>query len=167
MSIHFTQRLTQGYAGTKTYITSNCSLFYCNHKASKFKGIGSRLCEHHQSLLREYGGPARMDRPYTFHKKRICDICSHNPWKHPMVKKIKDELIRDRVAWGMLIVDHIHTQRDGGKHTECNVQTLCLDCNLIKSTLAGDMVPKKLYKNEEDYNEVLNTLKPHYDKVFG
>lgn len=167
MSIHFTQRLKQGYAGTKTHISIKCRLPYCNKLASKYKGKGSYLCEHHQSLLREYGGPARSDRPWTFHKKKCCDVCGHNPWKHPMVKKIKDELIRDRVAWGMLIVDHIETQRDGGEHHEENTQTLCLDCNLIKSMLAGDMVPRKLYKNQSDYDKIIETLKPHYDKVFG
>jgi 5-methylcytosine-specific restriction endonuclease McrA len=167
MSIHFTQRLKQGYSGTKTRINIKCRLSFCDEHASKYKGKGSYLCEHHQSLLREYGGPARTDRPWTFHKKKICESCGHDPWEHPMVKKISDELIRDRVAWGMLIVDHIHTQRDGGEHIKDNVQTLCLDCNLIKSTLAGDMVPKKLYKNEKQYNKVLQTLKPHYEKVFG
>jgi len=167
MSKHFFQRYIQGYAGIKTSITATCSLPYCNENSSKYKGKGSRLCEQHQSLLREYGGPARTDRPWTFHKKKQCDICNHNPWEHPKVKLIDDELIRDRVAWGMLIVDHIETQRDGGSHCDENTQTLCLDCDMIKSTLAGDMVPKKLYKNEDDYYSVLTQLKPHYKKVFG
>lgn len=167
MSQHFFQRYIQGYAGIKTSITATCSLPYCNENSSKYKGRGSRLCEQHQSLLREYGGPARTDRPWTFHKKKQCDICNHNPWEHPKVKLIEDELIRDRVAWGMLFVDHIETQRDGGTHCDQNTQTLCLDCNMIKSTLAGDMVPKKLYKNKDDYYNVLTQLKPHYKKVFG
>ena len=167
MSQHFFQRYIQGYAGIKTSITATCSLPYCNENSSKYKGRGSRLCEQHQSLLREYGGPARTDRPWTFHKKKQCDICNHNPWEHPKVKLIDDELIRDRVAWGMLFVDHIETQRDGGSHCDQNTQTLCLDCNMIKSTLAGDMIPKKLYKNKDDYYNVLTQLKPHYKKVFG
>jgi len=84
-----------------------------------------------------------------------------------MVKKIDDDLIRDRVAWGMLIVDHIHTQRDGGNDRPENCQTLCLDCNQIKSTLACDTMPKKLYKNEADYNDIVNRLRPHYENLFG
>jgi len=118
-------------------------------------------------MLREYGGPARTDRPWTFNKKRTCECCGHNPWKHPMVKKIDDDLIRDRVAWGMLIVDHIHTQRDGGNNRPENCQTLCLDCNQIKSTLACDTMPKKLYKNESDYTNIVNQLRPYYKKLFG
>ena len=37
---------------------------------------------------------------------------------------------------------------------------------MIKSTLAGDLVPKKLYKDEKEYYSVLERLKPHYKKVF-
>ena len=167
MSRHFFERYKQGYAGIKNTITTTCTLPYCNERSSKYKGAGSRLCEYHQSLLREYGGPARMDRPYTFHKKQQCEICGHDPWQHPKVKLIEDDLIRDRVAWGMLFVDHIETRRDGGGHCDQNTQTLCLDCNVIKSTLAGDLVPKKLYKDENEYNKVLEQLKPHYNKVFN
>ena len=104
---------------------------------------------------------------WTFNKKKYCELCGHNPWEHPKVKLIDDELIKDRVAWGMLFVDHIETQRDGGSHCDQNTQTLCLDCNMIKSTLAGDMVPKKLYKDKKEYYKVLERLKPHYNKVFN
>lgn len=167
MSKHFFERHTLGFKGTKKTVTTKCTLPYCNEWSSDFKGPGSRLCEEHQVLLREYGGPARLDRPWTFHKKKYCELCGHNPWEHPKVKLIDDELIRDRVAWGMLFVDHIETQRDGGSHCDQNTQTLCLDCNMIKSTLAGDMVPKKLYKDEKEYYSVLERLKPFYDKVFS
>jgi 5-methylcytosine-specific restriction endonuclease McrA len=175
MSKHFFERLEPGYAGEKSPATMKwyerdnitCDLEFCSEQKTKYKGRGSNLCEHHQSLLREYGGPARQDRPWTFHKKKTCECCGHNPWKHPMVKKIKDKLVRDRVANGMLIVDHIHTQRDGGGHGPENVQTLCLDCNQIKSTLAGDTMPKKLYNDEQDYYDTLEKLKPYYDALFG
>mgnify|MGYP003951230721 FL=1 len=179
MSKYFFERLEQGYAGEKDlkiYFTNGdvhdkarkkCSVSYCNNVETKYKGVGSTLCETHQARLREYGGPARMDRPWTFNKKRCCDLCGHDPWKHPKVKLIDDELIRDRVAWGMLFVDHIETQRDGGSHCDQNTQTLCLDCNMIKSTLAGDMVPKKLYKDENEYHSVLERLEPHFNKVFN
>ena len=167
MSKYFFTRHKQGYQGIKKSVSTTCSLPYCNDTSSVYKGAGSRLCEHHQSLLREYGGPARQDRPWTFNKKRSCELCGHDPWKHPKVRLIDNELIRDRVAWGMLFVDHIETQRDGGSHCDSNTQTLCLDCNMIKSTLAGDMVPKKLYKNIKEYNSVLRRLRPHYQKVFG
>lgn len=167
MSRYFFQRFEQGYAGVKKTVSTKCSLPYCNETSSKYKGAGSRLCEHHQSLLREYGGPGRMDRPYTMHKKKVCECCGHDPWQHPMVKQIDDELVRDRVAWGMLIVDHIHTQRDGGCDSEENVQTLCLDCNQIKTTLACDSMPKALYNDEKEYYSIIERLHPHYEKLFG
>jgi 5-methylcytosine-specific restriction endonuclease McrA len=67
----------------------------------------------------------------------------------------------------MLIVDHIRTQRDGGDHSLDNVQTLCLDCNQIKSTLACDTMPKALYKDENEFNNVKENLKPWLDKLFN
>lgn len=167
MSRHFFERLVQGYAGTKQSISINCRVPFCDNPASKYKGVGSFCCEEHQALLREYGGPARTDRPWTFNKKKTCDQCGHDPWKHPMVQKIDDELIRDRVAWGMLIVDHIHTQRDGGSDHPDNCQTLCLDCNQIKTTLACDSMPKALYANSTTYDQLVERLRPYYNKLFG
>ena len=167
MSKHFFERLEQGYVGVKKSISCKCRLEWCNSPVSKYHGVGSLLCEEHQLLMREYGGPGRTDRPWTFNKKRTCECCGHDPWEHPMVKRIEDELVRDRVAWGMLIVDHIHTQRDGGSDAPENCQTLCLDCNQIKTTLAGDSMPKALYNNDAEYNSILDRLRPHYKKLFG
>jgi hypothetical protein len=166
MSKHFFERLKLGYAGKKQSVSIKCKLPYCDNPASLFKGVGSQLCEHHQSLMREYGGPGRTDRPWSFHKKQHCECCGHNPWDHPMVQKIDDELVRDRVAWGMLIVDHIKTQRDGGGHSDNNVQTLCLDCNQIKTTLAGDSMPKALYNDPKAVDKIKKKLKPFYKKLF-
>ena len=122
---YFFERVTPGYKGKKKHPSKyKCNLAYCNEKVTQYRGYGERLCEHHQSLLREYGGPARLDRPWTFHKKKTCDCCGFSPWDHPKVDMIEDELIRDRTAWGMLIVDHIHTQRDGG----CDSQKILKHC---------------------------------------
>ena len=175
MSRHFFERLELGYKGEKSlktqtyYKTHNitCSLPWCDNHRSKYPGVGSQLCEHHQGLMREYGGPARSDRHWSFNKERTCSCCGHDPWKHPMVKKISDELVRDRVAWGMLIVDHMHTQRDGGDDSPENCQTLCLDCNQIKTTLACDSMPKALYNDEAEYYSIIERLRPHYEKLFG
>jgi len=166
MSKHFFERVEQGYAGVKKTVSSTCLLPWCNSLASKYNGVGKNLCEHHQLLMREYGGPGRLDRHWTFNKKRTCDCCGHNPWTDSLVMKIEDPLIRDRVAWGMLIVDHIETQRDGGTDHPDNCQTLCLDCNQIKSTLAGDTMPKKLYKTPGQFLELKNKLHIHYNAVF-
>lgn len=175
MSKYFFERQELGYAGEKSvktqqyYKTANitCSLDYCNNTKTKYKGVGSHLCEHHQGLLREYGGPGRYDRPWTMHKKDTCDFCGMSPWKHTMVQQIEDELIRDRVAWGMLIVDHIVPQKYSGGDAPDNCQTLCLDCNQIKTTLACDSMPKALYNNKQDYEDIKLRLRPHLEKLFG
>lgn len=175
MSKHFFERHKLGYKGIKGEKTQRhyelnnitCDLKYCDNIRTKYKGIGQKLCEHHQSILREYGGPGRYDRPWTMHKKSCCDFCGKDPWQHALVQKITDELIRDRVAWGMLIVDHIVPQKyDGGDAPE-NCQTLCLDCNQIKTTLACDSMPRALYNNEQDYENTKNRLRPHLEQLFG
>jgi len=167
MSKHFFERLELGYKGEKRTVSCSCNLPWCDKPASKYKGVGQNYCEEHQSLMREYGGPARSDRHWSFNKKRTCEFCGHDPWQHPMVKQIDDELVRDRVAWGILIVDHMITQRDGGNDAPENCQTLCLTCNQIKTTLAGDSMPKRLYKQVEEYNSIIRRLQPHYRKLFG
>ena len=174
MSKHLFERLEIGYNGVKSRNTINknrsdekrCNLPWCENPVSIYKGVGSRLCETHQRMMREYGGPGRTDRPYTFNKKPHCEKCEINPWKDdPLIKLIGDPLIRDRLAWGMLIVDHIHTQRDGGNDWPDNCQTLCMNCNQIKTTLACDSMPRALYSSTEDYEQVVNQLRPWLIKL--
>jgi 5-methylcytosine-specific restriction endonuclease McrA len=167
VSKHFFERLNIGYAGKKRINPGCCALPWCGAPRSPYKGVGQSLCTKHQSMLREYGGPARMDRLWTFNKKTTCDFCSKDPWQHPKVKEIEDDLIRDRVAWGMLIVDHIKPQKYNGGDRPENCQTLCLDCNQIKTTLACDSMPKSLYKDLNEYKQIKKKLKPHLDKLFG
>lgn len=167
MSKHFFQRLKQEEQPRKQTVSTCCSLDWCDKVSSPFKGPGSRLCEEHQLLMREFGGPARLDRPYTFNKKCKCDFCNFDPWQHPVVQRITNNLVQDRVAWGMLIVDHIVPQKYlGGNHPD-NCQTLCLDCNQIKTTLACDSMPKALYKNTDEYYAVKAALKEYHDECFN
>ena len=70
MSKYFFDRLEVGYKGEKTVSTGVCNLSYCTNPRTTYKGIGERLCEKHQRLMREYGGPGRTDRPYTFNKSK-------------------------------------------------------------------------------------------------
>lgn len=167
MSKYFFERLTIGYAGKKRIQVGCCRLPWCNQPKSKYKGVGQNYCVWHQEMLREYGGPARSDRLWTFNKKRTCDFCGKDPWQHPKVQQIEDTLIRDRVAWGMLIVDHIKPQKYNGGDRPENCQTLCLDCNQIKTTLACDTMPKSLYNDLQEYKNIKKKLKPHLDKLFG
>ena len=167
MSRFFFERMTQGQQGVKQSVSGKCMLKFCDSPRSKYKGPGSRLCEFHQGRIREYGGPGRTDRPWTFNKKDYCEICGMNPWEHPLVKQIQNPLVKDRTAQSLLIVDHIHTQRDGGCDSDENTQTLCQTCNEVKTVLAGDRVPQALYSEEQKYREVHDLLDPIYDTVFG
>jgi hypothetical protein len=166
MSKYFFERLVLDAQPKKLKVSVDCLLPWCNDRASVHKGPGSRLCKTHQALMREYGGPARIDRQYTFNKNTTCDFCGFDPWQHPIVMKINNQLVQDRVAWGMLIVDHIVPQKYGGGDHPTNCQTLCLDCNQIKTTLACDSMPKALYKNPDDYYAVKAALKEYHDACF-
>ena len=166
MSRFFFERMEQGKQGIKQKVRGTCMLDFCTNPRTHFKGPGERLCEHHQGLMREYGGPGRTDRPWTFNKKNYCEMCGMNPWEHPLVKQIQNPLVKDRTAQSLLIVDHINTRRDGGCNSEGNTQTLCQTCNEIKTVLAGDRIPKALYNNEESYRKVHEVLDPIYETVF-
>lgn len=169
MSKYFFEKLKQGYAGKKTKTSGCCNLTWCNKPRSQYKGVGSQLCEEHQNMMREYGGPARMDRKYTFNKKSCCEWCEYDPFKNPKIKQVLsiNELVGCRTAWTQLIVDHIVPQKYGGSDAPDNCQTLCKNCNDIKTILSGDTAPRALYKNEEDYQAVHNLLKPIAEKVFA
>lgn len=169
MSRHFFQKLDQGYLGEYPKVDRGiCKIPGCNNSKTRFRGPGSRnYCQHHQGLMREYGGFARTDRLWTFHKKEYCSKCGHNPLDNPLVAKIKNDLLRNRVRWSLLIVDHKVARKDGGQDTEENTQTLCLSCNYIKTMLAGDSIPDALYSNKEEIEEIKKFLKPEYDEIFG
>lgn len=167
MSKYFFEKLELGYCGTKKHSSGTCKLEWCDNPRSIYKGVGSRLCEQHQSMMREYGGPARMDRKYTFNKKSHCEVCGYNPFENPVINKIKNKLVRVRVAYTQLIVDHINPQKYGGSDAPENCQTLCKNCNDIKTMLSGDSAPRSLYNSEEDYQKVHALLRPIAKEVFG
>lgn len=168
MSQYFINRLIQGYAGEKKKVSTFCLLPWCNNSSSKYKGVGTQCCEQHQSLMREYGGPARIDRKYTFNKQKECSMCGYNPWEHnPLIQMISDDLIRDRTAWGQLIVDHIVPKKYEGTDHPDNCQTLCGNCNQVKTTLSFDSMPKSLYKSKEDYETAKSKIQEQYELVFG
>lgn len=169
MSKHFFTKLEQGYLGQYPKQDRGiCNIPGCENKKTRLRGPGSRnYCEYHQGLMREYGGFARSDRPWTFHKKTHCEKCGHNPLDNPLVGQIRNELLRNRVRWSLLIVDHKIARKDGGKDTEENTQTLCLSCNYVKTMLAGDSIPDALYNNKEEIEEIKKFLEPEYQKIFG
>lgn len=169
MSKYFFEKLEIGYNGRKEYYPKNppkCKIPGCENPYSEYHGVGRSLCQYHQGLLREYGGFARMDRPWTFHKKERCEKCGHNPLDNPLVAKIKNELLRNRVRWSLLIVDHKIARKDGGTDTEENTQTLCLSCNYVKTMLAGDSIPDALYANKDEIEEIKKFLEPEYKNIF-
>lgn len=89
----------------------------------------------HWIQLREYGGTARMDRPYTFFKKWSCDWCGYDPRTDPWFDSVTwdNEEHKLRTMRGTLVCDHIVRRSDGGSDEKENVGTKCQNCNSKKT----------------------------------
>ena len=75
MSKFFFEKFEQGYKGVKNSPSKCCDLAWCDKPRTKYKGVGSRLCEEHKANMREYGGTGRTERPWTLNKKHTCELC--------------------------------------------------------------------------------------------
>lgn len=120
-----------------------CTVEGCCKPLTQKTGPGQDLlCRKHQKNLREFGGPGRLDRPHTHHRKWTCDHCGKDVQqevrkKFPYIED-QDPALFSRLCRNRIIGDHIVRKADGGKDTEENIQSLCLDCNSDKTILAED-----------------------------
>lgn len=120
-----------------------CSLDGCDKPISIYEGPGSdSLCRAHQLKQKEYNGLGRLDRPHTFHRKYVCDMCGIDVAervrnKYPTLEETSPELF-NRLCRNQIIGDHIIRRADGGSDTEDNIQSLCLLCNSDKTILSED-----------------------------
>ena len=128
--------------------TTQCVLDGCTSPLTHFQGPGSlQLCREHQLRLREYGGPGRLDRPYTFWKKDYCESCGRHPSKdNPRIAEMKEPM-RTVVGRMMLQVDHkkvggqnkYSKQATGVNHPK-NLLTLCAECHQLKTYKNSDHI---------------------------
>lgn len=134
----------------KTKPSKECSYYGCTNHISMCKGDGeSILCVDHQSTLREWGGFARLDRPYSLYKKKICDRCGFDPFVTPDYKYLRADY-QLPLAMQILDVDHIvppTNKKDKVKidhpcNHPNNLQTLCKNCHASKTQKSGDFSNK-------------------------
>lgn len=120
--------------------SKQCVLDGCIRPLTHFQGPGSlSLCREHQLYLRDYGGPGRLDRPYTFWKKDYCESCGRRPsLDNPKIVKLK-EPIRTSVGRMMLHVDHQTIRKQGTDHPD-NLVTLCVECHQLKTYSNADHI---------------------------
>lgn len=126
-----------------------CSVPGCGKLLTHMQGPGSgTLCREDQLLQREYGGPGRIDRPHTFHRKWICDHCDKNVMEEVTKKfpamELEDPDLFFRLCRNRIIGDHKIRKADGGDDTKDNLQSLCLDCNSDKTILSEDYQKSKI-----------------------
>lgn len=120
-----------------------CTLEGCSNPLTQKTGPGSdKLCRQHQKLQKEFNGPGRLDRPWTFFRKWTCDDCGKDVReevrkKYPHLEE-DDPIVFYRMCRNRMIADHIVRRADGGDDSEENIQSLCLDCNSDKTILSED-----------------------------
>jgi hypothetical protein len=120
-----------------------CTIDGCDNDLTIRKGkCQDLLCDDHHKNQIIYGGIGRMDRPWTFHRTLICDICSKNIRdetikKYPTLEE-EDPVLFNRLCRNRTVADHKIRKVDGGKDCSENIQTLCLDCNADKTILNED-----------------------------
>jgi len=117
-----------------------CVLDGCNRPLTHYKGpCSQRLCRDHQLMLKQYGGPSRIDRPWTFWKKDHCEECGHMPSRdNPKIAEL-GEAERSVVGMMMLHVDHVVANKTKNNHPD-NLRTLCQECHMLKTWANGDHV---------------------------
>ncbi len=135
-----------------------CMVDGCDKPLTSYSGPAStKLCREHQLLLREYGGNARVDRPYTFWKKDHCQECGHVPMRdNPKIAELEKPY--DRILGMMMLdVDHIDKPNDpklkyklikNGVNHPNNLITLCKECHQLKTYTKGDHWVKGFHDNE-------------------
>ncbi len=122
-----------------------CKLENCNKPLTMFEGPGSKhLCEEHQLQQREFGGPGRIDRPWSFSREWVCNWCGYSPkedtfFDNPPIP-FDNEIHKNQVMRSTLIGDHLIRKVDGGGHSKDNVQTLCRNCDAKKTALYKDFI---------------------------
>jgi len=113
--------------------TSICKVDECSNHVSEYTGPGSKsVCRKHQLMMREYGGNARLDRMWTFHKKDFCEgeNCGHIPMNNVRIQSLPydERLVVSRM---LLHVDHVDSNKNNNHPS--NLQTLCMDCHGVKT----------------------------------
>lgn len=135
----------KGQSVLKEQIKKNltCRMDNCKNSLTMFDGPGSDiLCRDHQLKLVEYGGPGRLDRLHTLHRKWVCDDCGVDVseqvrMKYPGMEE-KDPVLFNRLCRNRIIGDHQVRQADGGNDSEDNIRSLCLNCNSDKTIINED-----------------------------
>jgi hypothetical protein len=129
-----------------------CQAPGCGENLTIYEGAGSdSYCNTHQLRMKEHGGMARPDRPYTFHKSWCCAWCNYDPREDKRFDRMTDEVKKLSAQSATLICDHIITRQKGkllGWTDEKidapeNIQTLCQICEKIKSAEEGDWLRER------------------------
>lgn len=127
---------------TKHRATKKCVLDGCDQPLTHYRGPGgANLCREHQIRLREYGGPGRTDRHYSFWKKDCCESCGRMPSRDNVRIAQMPQPMRDIIGRMMLQVDHKTVRRQGGDHPD-NLITLCAECHQLKTYANADHLSK-------------------------
>ena len=135
----------KGQSVLKEQIRQNriCCMDGCKNPLSMFEGPGNDLlCRDHSLKLVEYGGPGKIDRLHTLHRKWICDGCGVDVSEQVRIKypgmETDNPILFNRLCRNRIIGDHQIRQADGGDDSEENIRSMCLNCNSDKTIISED-----------------------------
>jgi 5-methylcytosine-specific restriction endonuclease McrA len=116
-----------------------CKIPGCGNDITVFTGVCSdSLCDFHLSKDQSRGGMGRLNKPHTYHREFICDICGVDFREHDSIRDIQDEELKNRLLRAIMVGDHIKRRVDGGDDSKENIQSLCRNCDSIKTILHED-----------------------------
>jgi len=127
---------------------------FCNNATTLYAGPGQDLCDEHRMMLKEYGGLAVLDKPYSFQRAYICEYCGvdvreqaehHHQMLYPEVAwQDVPDIRKNEIYRTLMDVDH----KDGNhenNHPD-NLQTLCKVCHGVKTVMEQNSVNRKYQK---------------------
>lgn len=132
-------------------LAQSCAVPFCDAMRTLWDGPGKELCDEHRAMLKEYGGLAVLDKPYSFQREHRCHCCGmdvrimaeqrylllypEQDW-HAVPEERKNEMYRT-----LMDVDH----KDGNhenNHPD-NLWSLCKFCHGVKTAMEQNAVPRK------------------------
>jgi hypothetical protein len=120
-----------------------CTIPDCGRPLTTMRGKGSsKYCIEHQLYGTSYGGAGVDGRPHTYQREWVCVCCGKDVQE--TLRKIRPNLEKDdpakfnQISRGLVVGDHIIRKSDGGDDSKENIQSLCLDCDRIKTYESED-----------------------------
>lgn len=123
----------------------------CKHPVTMFRGVGQELCDEHRGMLKEYGGLATLNKPYSFQRVYVCSCCNTDvriaaartyQLQYPQGDwELVPEEIKNETYRTLMDVDHVDGNSDN--NDPANTVSLCKNCHGVKTVLKRNSVNRR------------------------